>query len=104
MANRLRGISLAVVLGAALCLADPAQAQRIYVRVPPPPVQVEVRPAVPDRHHVWVGGYHRWDGHAYVWVPGRWDRPPHARTVWVSGHWSHHRRGWHWVPGHWRRR
>jgi hypothetical protein len=21
-------------------------------------------------------GYHNWDGHAYVWVPGRWEVPP----------------------------
>jgi hypothetical protein len=21
------------------------------------------------RNHVWIGGYHRWDGHAYAWLP-----------------------------------
>ena len=63
---------------------------------------VEVQPVAPGPHHVWVAGYHRWDGHAYVWVPGAWQVPPHHYTVWVPGHWSHNHHGHYWVAGHWR--
>ena len=45
---------------------------QIVIRIgPPPPRPVEVAPAPPPVHRdwVWVAGYHRWNGHAYVWVP-----------------------------------
>jgi WXXGXW repeat (2 copies) len=77
---------------------------RVYVRVGPPRAVVEVRPAAPGPRYVWVAGYHRWDGAAYVWVPGRWVVPPPHRRVWVTGHWAHRpRHGWYWVDGRWRR-
>jgi hypothetical protein len=75
---------------------------RVYVPAPPPPPVVEVVGVAPGPRHVWIAGYHRWDGRAYVWVPGRWVVRPRARTVWVAGHWAQHRRGWYWVRGHWR--
>ena len=63
MTNRPRRIVVAASLAAALCLADPAlAAPRIYIPVPPPPIVVETRPVAPGPRHVWVGGYHRWDG------------------------------------------
>ena len=85
-------------------LAVPATAApvRVYVNVPPPPVRVEVRGPAPSRHHVWIGGFHRWDGRAYSWVPGRWEARPRAHAVWARGHWVKQRRGWYWVDGHWR--
>jgi len=49
-----------------------------------------------------VPGYYRYDGRAYVWVGGRYERPPRARARWVAGHWQQERRGWFWVDGHWR--
>jgi WXXGXW repeat (2 copies) len=77
---------------------------RVYVRVGPPREVVERRTAAPSPRHVWVAGFHRWDGSAYVWAPGRWVVPPHHRTVWVAGHWAHSpRHGWYWIDGHWRR-
>jgi len=64
---------------------------------------VETRVVAPSRRHIWIAGYHRWDGNAYVWVPGRWELPPAHRRAWVRGHWVHERRnGWYWVDGHWR--
>jgi hypothetical protein len=51
---------------------------------------------------VWIAGYHRWDGRAYVWVPGHWALPPRPRRAWVPAHWEHDRRGWFFVDGHWR--
>ena len=75
---------------------------RIYVTAPPPPPQVEVVGVAPSPKHIWVAGYHRWDGRAYVWVPGHWVVRPRGRAAWVPGHWVQHKRGWYWVAGHWR--
>jgi hypothetical protein len=92
---------LGFVLG--LSLSRPVDAAvRVYVNVAPPPLIVETRPPAPGPLYVWVGGYHRWDGRAYVWVPGRWVVPPRRHGRWVPGHWVRHRRGWFWVEGHWR--
>ncbi len=79
-----------------------AVAQRIYVRVGPPPIRVERPGPRPHDGWVWVGGYHRWDGAHYVWVPGNWVAPPRPRAVWVPGHWRHEAGGWYWIEGHWR--
>lgn len=78
------------------------QAADVVVRVAPPRVRVEHRGRAPGRDYVWIGGYQRWDGHAYVWVPGRWDRPPRPRAVWVAPRWRHDRRGYVFIEGHWR--
>ena len=77
-------------------------AVRVCVSVPPPPVIVETAPAPPSPRHVWIGGYHRWDGHAYVWVPGRYEVPHKHYKAWAPGHWAKHHNGWYWVEGHWR--
>jgi hypothetical protein len=93
------------VIFSSLFLVSPASASsaRVYVRVGPPARIVETVPA-PRRGFVWQNGYQRWNGHRYVWVPGRYARPPYARAVWVSGRWSHSPRGYYFVPGHWVRR
>ena len=75
---------------------------RVYVRVAPPPVAVEVRGTAPGPEHVWIEGYHRWEGDHYVWVQGHWDRRPRARAQWVPGHWAQDRHGWYWVEGRWK--
>jgi hypothetical protein len=82
-------------------LAFQGSAQEVVVKEKPPHVLVEKRPVRPGPEHVWVAGYHRWDGHAYVWVPGRWDRPPHPHAHWVAHHWVHRHGGWVLVEGHW---
>jgi hypothetical protein len=75
---------------------------RIYVPAPPPPPPAEVIGVAPSHRHGWVAGYHRWDGKAYMWVPGHWAVKPRARAKWVPGYWDRHQRGWYWVDGHWR--
>jgi len=74
----------------------------VYVRTPPPPDVVEVRGAAPGPGFVWIAGYQSWNGSAYVWIPGRWERPPRGRGRWQRGHWVHRRGGWVWVEGRWR--
>jgi WXXGXW repeat (2 copies) len=91
----------AAALAGALWTA-PASAARVYISIVPPAPIAEVRVAAPGTGDVWVGGFHRWDGKAYVWVPGRWALPPHGRVAWVPGHWKHHAHGWYWVEGHWK--
>lgn len=77
---------------------------RVYLRTGPPAPIVDVRGAAPSGRHVWIPGYHRWDGKAHVWVSGRWELPPAHRKAWVAGRWDRDRRhGWYWVEGHWRR-
>ncbi len=81
---------------------ESAHAQ-VYVRIgPPPPPRREMVPVQPGPRYVWVQGYHRWDGRAYVWTPGSWVLPPPRYGRWVPGHWRNTRRGYVWVEGHWR--
>jgi|SRR5579862_2292813 len=89
----------AALAGAAAC-ADVNG--RLYVRLGPPAPVYEARLAAPGPGYVWIEGYQRWDGRAYVWTPGRWERPPRPRAVWVRGSWHHDGRGYYYVEGHWR--
>ena len=105
--NRSRWISTfaaALVFAGYLVSLPASAATRVYVSIAPPAPVVETIPVAPSPRHVWVGGYHRWDGHAYVWVPGVYAIPPAHYAVWVPGHWSHHHsHGYYWVAGHWRK-
>ena len=94
----------ALLLLVGLFSGSPAQAAvRIYVRIAPPVTVVEHHP-VARAGYVWRPGYHRWDGHGYVWTRGTWVRPPYQHAEYVSGRWERERRGYYWVPGHWVRR
>jgi hypothetical protein len=95
-------VATALLVGVASLTAARAEAgARVYVRIGPPAPIVEVRPAA-VHGRVWIAGYHRWNGHAYVWTPGRWTAPPRGRAVWVAPRWVHDRRhGWYFVAGHW---
>jgi len=79
-----------------------AAAVDVIVRIKPPRAVSERRMSRPDRNHVWVSGYQRWDGNAYAWTPGRWEQRPQARSRWVAHRWTHQRNGWVFVEGHWR--
>ena len=68
---------------------------------PPPPPQVEVIPVSPGPEFVWIGGYHRWNGRAYVWVGGRYERRPHHHARYVPAHWGMRGRVHVWVGGRW---
>jgi hypothetical protein len=75
---------------------------QVVVHVAPPHVIVENRGVRPSRNHVWVSGYHRWDGNAYAWNAGRWEQPPPGHSRWVAHHWVHQGGGWVLVDGRWR--
>jgi len=61
----------------AICLAPAAALAQvgIVVRVAPPAPIVEHYGPPPHEGWVWIDGYHRWNGHRYVWVHGHWVRP-----------------------------
>jgi len=104
MHSRWQVVVRAATIAACLAMgvASANASTRVFVRVGPPPAVVDVRPVPPARGYVWVGGYHQWNGGAYVWVPGRWMVPPRSRAVWVAPRWVHERQGWYVVAGHWR--
>jgi len=93
-----------LALGLALTLSACAARGRAVVYVPngPPPAVSESITVSPGPGMVWIGGYHRWGGSGYEWVPGHWEHPPDGHRGWVPGHWNHDRHGWYWVEGHWR--
>jgi hypothetical protein len=96
----MKKIAMATLL--ALTLLPAASYAQVIVRIAPPAPIVERRPPPPDRGYVWIDGYHNWDGNRYVWVPGRWDRPPHPGGHWVAHRWVHRGDHWELVEGHWR--
>jgi hypothetical protein len=92
------GFSLLILASSPACAASSGT---LYVRVGPPPPVYERAIVSPGPGYAWVPGYYRWDGRAYVWAPGVWTRPPHARSHWVAGHWAQSRHGWYYVNGRW---
>ena len=86
----------------ALSLTPAIVMAQVVVRIAPPAPIVEVHDHPPHAGWVWIDGYHRWDGHRYVWVHGHWVRPPHPGAVWVAHRWEHRGDGWVLVEGHWR--
>jgi hypothetical protein len=92
------------LLGATLLVATACgpTVTRVYVPSGPPAPVYEVRAVSPGPGYIWIEGYHHWTGHAYEWVPGRWERAPHAHATWVAGRWEHDKHGYYYVDGHWR--
>ena len=85
-----------------MLLGGIASAQEVVIRVAPPRAVVERRVVRPGRDYIWIDGYHRWDGRAYAWVPGRWERPPRPHARWVAHRYVRRGGGWVYVEGHWR--
>jgi hypothetical protein len=86
----------------AVGLAASAMAADVFVQIGPPRPPVERRLIAPGPGYVWTPGYQRWDGRAYVWVPGAWVRPPHRHARWERPRWVHRHGGWVFVEGRWR--
>ena len=86
----------------ALFLIPAVAMAQVVVRIAPPAPMVEHHEHAPHPGWVWVDGYHRWDGHHYVWVHGYWAHPPRPGAVWVAHHWERRGDGWVLIEGHWR--
>jgi len=85
-----------------LLLSAGTMCAEVVVRIGPPAPVVETRIVRPGPNYVWLKGYHRWDGNAYVWVPGRWEVPPRPGARWVEHRWVRRHGGWVFVEGRWR--
>jgi hypothetical protein len=96
----MKRIALSAFLSAVFCIV-PLSAQ-VFVRIGPPAPVVERRIPPPSPRHVWVNGYYRWDGRAYVWSPGYWAVPPRPRAVWIAPRWERRHGGWVFIEGRWR--
>ncbi len=97
-------LSALLVSGCYVESGPPAAADPTYVQAPPPappPPPPEAVPAAPSPEHVWVPGYHRWNGRAYDWQAGHYERRPRPNAQYVTGHWEQRDRGHVWVEGHW---
>ena len=97
----MRKLFVTALFGIALGIGS-TQAAEVVVKVAPPVPIVEQRSVAPSPQHVWIGGYHRWDGNAYAWTPGRWEVPPHPHAVWVAPRWRHRGDGYVFVEGRWK--
>jgi hypothetical protein len=86
----------------ALTLIPAASYAQVVIRVGPPAPVVEHPGPPPEHGFIWIGGYHRWDGAHYIWVPGRYERPPHPGAHWVAHRYVRRNGGWVFVEGHWR--
>ncbi len=99
----MRNLLKVSLLAAGLCSVAPALAgAQVYVHVGPPRPLVERRPIAPGAGYAWRGGYNRWDGNRYVWVPGEYLAPPRPHAFYVQGRWAHSPRGYYWREGYWR--
>jgi hypothetical protein len=81
---------------------QPGHPPSAFVQAPPPPSVAERPGPPPQPGFVWIAGYQRWDGGAYAWTPGHYERPPHPGAHWVGHHWAHKHGGWVMIEGHWR--
>jgi hypothetical protein len=83
-------------------LSVPAFAQiGVYIGRNPPPIRYESRPNPPGEGYQWVDGYWGVQSGRYVWVNGRWDRPPYEGGYWTHPHYDHYQQGWRMHEGHW---
>ena len=95
---------------------------------PPPSPRAETPPPRASLNAVWVPGYWRWNGFAWLWLSGFWRVPesdlaeektatapaeppplkvetvevaPFPDAVWTPGYWHWVATAWVWVPGRW---
>lgn len=83
--------------------AAPRGVVHVSVRHPvPPPPRAEVVVVKHRPGQVWVAGHYAWRPaqKRYVWVSGKWVRPPRGKAVWVAPRYEH-RRGV-FVAGYWK--
>ena len=72
------------------------------VRGAPPREIVERIPSSPGRDYVWLPGYWAAERERWVWVSGRWAKPPRANARYERPHWEAHGEEFHFSVGVWR--
>ncbi len=69
---------------------------------PPPPPRYGVMGYAPGPGYVWTDGYYNLMGSNWVWVGGRWMRPPRRGAAWVSPEWRREGGRYRFRRGYWR--
>ena len=69
---------------------------------PPPPPRYGVIGVAPGPGYIWADGYYNRAGNGWVWVAGRWARPPRGRSAWVRPEWRQEHGNWRFHRGYWR--
>ena len=77
------------------------ESYQVYAADEPPEPYDEYVPDPPGADYVWLPGYWYWSGGEYVWVEGRYGRPPVRGHVWVRSGWVVHGGRYHYVRGYW---
>jgi|ERR1700733_11029042 len=95
-------IAVAALAGILVAEAVLYGAAVIIKTAPPPPVSIAVVGRAPSSQYIWIPGYYKGAGGRYVWVGGRWMRPPHRGMVWVAPAWRRGPNGYVFVAGRWR--
>jgi hypothetical protein len=81
----------------------PSVGSLVRVEREPPARREELSPtSQPYPDAVWQPGYWAWQNNQYVWINGRWDRPPRPGAVWVAPQWEQRENGYVFIAGHWR--
>jgi|SRR5271157_1048808 len=97
--NRKLWAASAVLAGALLTACGGGYVVAAYG---PPPPRYGVIGYAPGPGYMWTEGYWNLSGGSWVWVTGRWVRPPHPHAVWVGPEWRREGRGYRYYRGYWR--
>jgi hypothetical protein len=95
-------LAVAFVAGMLMTEAVVYAADVIIRTAPPAPASVAVVGRAPSSTYIWVPGYYRGAGGKYIWVSGKWMKPPRAGMVWVPPVWRQGPNGYVFVAGRWR--
>ena len=90
------------LLAATAVLAGCAGGGYVAAYQGPPPPRYGVVGVAPGPGYLWTDGW--WDlrGRNWVWVQGRWVRPPRRSAVWVRPEWRREGDRWRFHRGYWR--
>jgi hypothetical protein len=94
-----------IIISLGLFLTAPSFAQigfHIYIGPPAPRHEIIVERPYPEA--VWVPGYYMYDPVAgdYLWISGRWQRPPFEGAEWVAPRYYRHGSEFRHEGGRWR--
>jgi hypothetical protein len=81
----------------------PSIGNLVRVEREPPGRPEELTPtSQPYPDAVWQPGYWAWQNNQYVWMNGKWERPPRAGATWVEPRWERRDNGYVFIEGYWR--
>lgn len=68
---------------------------------PPPPPQTQVVVIQQEPDSIWIPGCWEYGLQGYVWIPGRWVRPPPYRRHYMAPHWGRRGGTYVYIRGYW---